>query len=88
MVNDHTVDYHPSPSGLKPQGHILLYFYGHPRALSFSRIFVKFFLRPVYPNMTGENFQIYGVQITGACTCDSKNIQSSILLMLPSKTLP
>ena len=41
--------------------------------LSLSRIFLQFSLKPVSPTMVEENFQIYGVQITGKCICKSKN---------------
>ena len=30
-----------------------------------SRIFLEFLLKPVYPTMVAEKFQIYGVKITG-----------------------
>ena len=42
-------------------------------AFSFFRIYVDFSLKPVYPTMVGDKFQIDGVQITGKCICESKN---------------
>ena len=37
-------------------------------ALSLSRIFVEFFLKPVYSTMmVGKNFQIYGIYISRKC---------------------
>ena len=41
-------------------------------AFSFFKIFVDFSLKPVYPTMVGDKFQIDGVQITGKCICESK----------------
>ena len=40
--------------------HISLEFYR-----DFSRIFLGFFLKPIYPTIVMEKFQIYGVKITG-----------------------
>ena len=39
-------------------------------------MFVEFSLKPVYPIMDGESFQIFGVHITGEWFCESK-IESS-----------
>ena len=41
----------------------------------------------IYLTMAGENFKIYGVQITRKCICKSKNWKYT-LLMSPGKTLP
>ena len=38
-----------------------------------SRIFPEFFLKPVYPTMIAEKYQIYGVKITERYICESKN---------------
>ena len=38
---------------------------------SISRAVGEFSLTCVYPTMLEENFQIYGVQITGKCICQS-----------------
>ena len=40
---------------------------------SVSRIFAEFFLKTVYPIMIGENFHIYGSNITGKYICESNN---------------
>ena len=61
-------DYHPSPSGLTSMIHRLL------RALSLLRTFAEFSVKPIYPNMVLENFQILGLWITRKCISDSKNI--------------
>ena len=48
--------------------HISMEFYR-----DFSRIFLEFFLKPIYPTIVMEKFQIYGVKITGIkIHCDSK----------------
>ena len=66
MVNNHTVDYHPSPLQLFSRIH-LTYFYGLLTGLS------EFFPKPVYSTMVPEKFQIYSVKITGKYICESKN---------------
>lgn len=44
--------------------------------LSLSKVFVKFCLKAVLClTMVGENFQISGVQVTGKCICQSKNLK-------------
>ena len=37
--------------------------------------------------MRMENFQIYGVQVTGKCICNSKKKKKKIKKMLPSKNV-
>ena len=37
-----------------------------------SSIFPEVFLKPVYPTMILEKFQIYGIKITGKYICESK----------------
>ena len=58
MVNKRTIDYHSSLSGLTLIHPLMIRFYRLLRALSLSRIFVKFSLKPVYPTMIRENHQI------------------------------
>ena len=53
----------------------------------FSRTFVKFSSKRVYPNMAGVDFQIYVVQITGKCICEPKNDSSHFCSCLQGKTL-
>ena len=66
-VNKHSVDYQPR-SGLTSKIH-LPYFYNFlwalsPPEISFSEVSISH---------DCENFQIYGVQMTGKCYCVSKN---------------
>ena len=51
------------------KGFILSYFYRPLWALPLSRHVVEFSLRPLYPTMIGDSFQIYGVQITEKFIC-------------------
>ena len=63
----HTADYHPSPSEFQNpsfQGYLWV---------GLSRIFLEFFLRPVYPIMVAEKFQNHGVKITEKYIYESKN---------------
>ena len=67
-VNKHSVDYHPR-SGLTSKIHPP-YFYNFlwalsPPEISFSEVSIS--------HDDCENFQIYGVQMTGKCYCVSKN---------------
>ena len=57
-VNEHTVDYCPSPSGLTSRITPLLFLWT-PQGLPLSRIFVEFFLKYVYPTVVGKNFLIF-----------------------------
>ena len=56
LRSEHTIDYHPSSSGLTSKILYLIYL-----CFFLSRIFVDFFLEGEYPTMVGKNFQIYGV---------------------------
>ena len=69
------------------QGYTLI-FLGLLRSLSLSRIIVEFFLKPIYPTVFGEIFQIYGVKIIEKGICESKNWIYLFLLMPPYKTIP
>ena len=51
----------------QPQGYMFSYFYKLLRALSLSRILIKFSLESVYSTMVGKKFQIYGVNIPRKC---------------------
>ena len=51
-----------------------MYFCRPLKALPLSRIFVEFSLELVYTTMVMEDFQVYGVQITGKNICGSKNL--------------
>ena len=42
-------------------------------ALYFSILVDEFSLKPVYPIMVREKFQVHVVHITGKCICKSKN---------------
>ena len=98
LVNKHTVNYEPSPSQLVSRIHhliflwttlilhISIYFYISKGFI--SRIFLDFFLKPIYSTMITEKFQIHSVKITGKYICESKNWICSFLLMPPRKTLP
>ena len=94
LVNKHIVDYELSPSQLVSRIHpliflwttlilhISIYFYISKGFI--SRIFLDFFLKPIYSIMITEKFQIYSVKITGKYICESKNWICSFLLMAPS----
>ena len=58
-----------------------------PKGVYLFRIFLKCFLKPIYPNKVAKKFQMYGVKITERCICESKNWICSFLLIPPSKTL-
>ena len=86
LINEHTVYYHPTPSGLTSRisPHISIDSLG----IYLFRIFAEFVLKPVYPTMVGDDFQVYGGKITGKCICESKNWIYSFLLYAPNKTRP
>ena len=63
MTNEYSVDYHPSPPGLTPSIHPLIFLYT-PYSLCVSRRSVEFSGEPIYSNMVGKNFQIYDIHIT------------------------
>ena len=56
MVNKHTVDYHPSRLPLTSRIHPLIFLWT-PKRVYLSRIFLQFFLIPVYPAMVAEKFK-------------------------------
>ena len=83
MINEHSVDYKTSSSGLTLK-YIVSYFYRLLGALFLLRIFVGFSLKPEYSIMVGENFQIY-VIITGKCIYEPKIWIYKFLLMVPAR---
>ena len=72
MVNEHTVDYHPSPSELTLRIHPLIFLWT-PKGFIFSPEGFLNFFKPVFRTMVAEKFQIHGVKITGKCMCESKS---------------
>ena len=58
------------------------------RAFPFSRIFVEFSLKPVYPIIVSEKFQIFLVQITGKCIHREISNLDLFTLSLRRKTIP
>ena len=54
----------------------------------FSRIFLEFFLKPVYPSMAAEKFQIHSVKVTGKYIWGSKNWICSFFVKFPRKPPP
>ena len=85
MVNKHTVDYHPSASQLVLRTHTLISLWT-PKEFCLSRIFLKFFPKPVYSTMVSEKFQIYSVKIT-ANTFVSQKIKSVHFYSCPQEKL-
>ena len=65
---------------------ILTYPYRPHNALSLSKIFAKFFVKPVYPTMAWEHLQICRVQVTGKCIRESKNEARRFHSCAPGKT--
>ena len=86
MVSEHTVDYHHSLSELVSRIYSLLFVWTLKGFIS-TEYFFNFFLKPVYPTMVVERFQICVYKITGKYICKSKNWIRSFLLMPPSETL-
>ena len=58
-----TVDYHPSSSEFISRIYPLMFLLTSKGLI--SKIFLEFFLKPVYPTMAAKKFQIHGVKITG-----------------------
>ena len=87
MVNEHTVDCHPSPSELPSRTQPLIFLWT-PKGVYLSWIFLRAFLKPVYPTVVAKKFQIYGVKITGKYICDTKSWICSFLPISPNKTSP
>ena len=68
MVNEHAVNYHPSPSELILRIHTFIFIWT-PKGFIFSpERFLNFF-KPVFCSMVVEKFQIHGVKITGKWMC-------------------
>ena len=82
MINEHTVDYHTSPSQLTSRIHPLIFLWTFRG--SSLKIISLIFLKPVYLTMVAEKLQISGVKI-GKYICDSKNWFCWFLLMPTSK---
>ena len=72
MVHEHTVNYHPSPPELTSIIHLVIFLWT-PKGFISPEYFLNFFLKPVYPTMVAEKFQIYGVKITNKYICESEN---------------
>ena len=81
------VDYHPKRLGLTSRIHPLIFLRTPEGFICPSRIFVEFYLKPIYPTMVGESLQIHGVQITGKCICQS-SLQSKTLFQVLIITPP
>ena len=82
ILNEHTVNYHPSPSE-----HPLIFLWT-PKGFISPEYFLIFFSNLYIPPWLKKMFQIHGVKITGKYICESKNWICSFSLMPPSKTLP
>ena len=88
MVNEHTVDYHPSPSELTLRIHPLIFLWTPKRFISSPECFLNF-LKPVFCAMVSENFLVHGVKTTEKCTCKSKSwICVSQIVESPTKGFP
>ena len=61
-VNEHSVDCHTSPLGLR-EAYISSYSYGLLGALSLCKIIAEFSFKPVYLTIAVGNSQIYNAQI-------------------------
>ena len=90
-VNEHTINYHPSPSELTSRIHPLI-FPWTPKGYISPAYFLNCFSKNyIYPTMFAEKFQIHGVKITGKYICESKNSICSFLILHPppkKKTSP
>ena len=84
MVNEHTIDYHFSPSELTSRIHPLIFLWT-PKGCLFSVEYFLNFFKPVFCTMVAEKFQIHGVKITGKCICYLKSGIFSFLLTSLSK---
>ena len=84
-VNEHTVNYHPSPSELTSTIHPLI-FPWTPKGYISPAYFLNCFSRNyIYPTMFAEKFQIHGVKITEKYICESKNSICSFLILHPPR---
>ena len=70
MINEHTVDYHTCPSQLTSRIHPLIFLWTFKG--SSLQIISLIFVKPGYPTMIAEKFQISGFKI-GKYICESKN---------------
>ena len=86
-LNEHMVDYHPSPSEFTSKIHHLIFLWT-PKGFISLEYFLIFFPNLYIPPWLKIMFQIHGVKITGKHISESKNWICSFLLMVPSKTLP
>ena len=87
-VNEHTVNYHPSPSELTSTIHPLI-FPWTPKGYISPAYFLNCFSRNyIYPTMFAEKFQIHGVKITEKYICESKNSICSFLILHPPPSPP
>ena len=68
MVNEHTVDYHPSPSELTSRIHPLIFLWAAKGFIFSPECFLNFF-KPAFRTMVAEKFQIHGVEITEKWMC-------------------
>ena len=50
-----------------------------------SRAFLEFFPKPVYSTMVVEEFQVYGVKITGKYIYPSKNLPQVFIITLQAE---
>ena len=64
MANEHTVVYHFSPSKLTSKIHLLIFLWT-PKGFISPEYLLNFFLKPVYPTIVAETFQICSVKLTG-----------------------
>ena len=88
MINEHTVNYHPSPSELTSRIHPLIFLWT-PRGFIFTPECFLNFLKPIFRTMVAEKFQIPGVKITGKCIFWVKKLNLFIFTYVPKqKSLP
>ena len=81
MVNKHNVDHHRSPSRLTSMIYPVI-FHMPLRNLSLSPLSLK----PVYPTKVGKIIQVYGIQITKKCICESKKLNVDIFTHAPASS--
>ena len=63
------------------------HFYG-PYEVYLSRIFLESFLKPIYPIIVAEKFQIYGVKITGKYISESKKLNLFLFAHVSKENSP
>ena len=81
MVNEHTIDYHPSPSELTSRIHPLIFLWTPKGFISSPECFLDFF-KPIFRNMVAEKFQKPGVKITENA-CVSQKVESVHFCLCP-----